>query len=175
MPCWIVITPRNPNLILPVKMLFPSLRYLSNPDCHFDIRGYLTFSSSYDSEVNLAWFVFPFCLQVMATFPSQPLNPPSCKHVLIQDKGSFPSSIQYTRSGEVSHFQVNPSIIYPNPEASSGFIEDNVPIVDPGHVFNVSTFEQLYLIGKIVGESLPLKLITFKCLAECGYFLGRLV
>lgn len=61
---------------------------------------------------------------------------------------------------------MNLSVSLPNPEVNYVFTEDNIPIVDPSHLYDVSTFEQLYLIGKVLGESLPLKLITFKCLAE---------
>lgn len=38
--------------------------------------------------------------------------------------------------------------------------------MDPGHLSDVSTFEQLYLIGKMLVESLPLKLIISKCFAD---------
>lgn len=54
----------------------------------------------------------------------------------------------------------------PTPQVNFAFTDDNVPIVDPRHLSDVTTFKQLYLIGKVLGEALPLKLITSKCLSE---------
>lgn len=54
----------------------------------------------------------------------------------------------------------------PNPQVSFVFTEDNVPIVDPRHLSDIATFEQLYLISKILGEALPLKLVSSKCLTK---------
>lgn len=38
--------------------------------------------------------------------------------------------------------------------------------MDPNLLLGVTIFEQLYLIDKILGETLPLKLVVFKCLTE---------
>lgn len=38
--------------------------------------------------------------------------------------------------------------------------------MDPNLLLGVPIFEQLYLIDKILGETLPLKLVVFKCLTE---------
>lgn len=38
--------------------------------------------------------------------------------------------------------------------------------MDPNLLLGVTTFEQLYLIDKILGETLPLKLVVFKCLTK---------
>lgn len=46
------------------------------------------------------------------------------------------------------------------------FIKDNVPIVDAQHLSDVSNFEQVYLINKVLGESIPLKFIKSKCIIE---------
>lgn len=54
----------------------------------------------------------------------------------------------------------------PNPQVGVAFTDDNVLIVNPRHLPGVAVFEQLYLIGKILCETLPLKLITSKCLTE---------
>lgn len=38
--------------------------------------------------------------------------------------------------------------------------------MDTPHLSDVSHFEQLYLIGKVLGESMPLKFIISKCITE---------
>lgn len=54
----------------------------------------------------------------------------------------------------------------PQPEENYYFTEDRIPIVNPSHLSDTSSFHQLFLIGKVIGESLPIKLITAKCAAE---------
>lgn len=49
---------------------------------------------------------------------------------------------------------------------SYAFIKDNVPIVDTQHLSDVSNFEQVYLISKVLDESIPLKFIKSKCIIE---------
>lgn len=49
-------------------------------------------------------------------------------------------------------------------EVNFAFTEENISIVDRAHLSDVSMFEQLYLIGKVLSESSS-KLITSKCLA----------
>lgn len=62
--------------------------------------------------------------------------------------------------------EVNPSVPCSKTEVKYTFVEDNIPIVDPDHLTDACMFAQLYLIGKILGESLPIKLITAKCVTE---------
>lgn len=45
-------------------------------------------------------------------------------------------------------------------------IEDNIPNVDTHLLSDVSSLKQLYLISKLLGESLPLEFIMSKCLSE---------
>lgn len=47
------------------------------------------------------------------------------------------------------------------------FNEDDIPIVHENDLKDVSKFEQLYLIGKILGETMPIKTIISKC--EIGW------
>lgn len=46
------------------------------------------------------------------------------------------------------------------------FTEDDVPIVNAQHLSDVSRFEQLYLIGKVLCESMFSKLIISKCILD---------
>lgn len=105
------------------------------------------------------------CLQVMEVFPSHQGNQPSYKHTLIFNKENLNLLLQESSSRETLIHELNPSDVLPNPELSYSFTGDNVPIVDPGHLSNVVA-EQLCLRGKILGEALPLKLITSKSLSE---------
>lgn len=60
----------------------------------------------------------------------------------------------------------DPMILQSNNNVSQvrfAFTKDNVPIVDPCLLPGVAIFEQLYLI---LGETIPLKLLTSKCLTE---------
>lgn len=43
-----------------------------------------------------------------------------------------------------------------DPEVTYSFAEDKISIVNPLHLSDTSTFQQLFLIGKILGESLPI-------------------
>lgn len=75
-------------------------------------------------------------------------------------------SSNFPNIGETLNSEVNPAYSHLDSEVIYSFNEDTIPIVNPGHLFNVSTFQQLFLIGKILGESLPTKLIASKCSAE---------
>lgn len=48
-----------------------------------------------------------------------------------------------------------------------------VPIIDLKDLTGISLFEQLYLIGKVLGESMPLKTIISKCLIDQHYLGGQ--
>lgn len=59
----------------------------------------------------------------------------------------------------------------PQPEENYYFTEDRIPIVNPSHLSDTSSFHQLFLIGKVIGESLPIKLILLSVLLN-GNLLG---
>lgn len=61
---------------------------------------------------------------------------------------------------------VSPSDSLPKPKVNYVFTENNTLTLNPVHLSEVSKFKQLYLTSKILGESLPLKLITSKCVSE---------
>lgn len=41
---------------------------------------------------------------------------------------------------------------------------EDIPIIHSQDLTDISLFRQLYLIGKILGESMPLKMILSKCM-----------
>lgn len=97
---------------------------------------------------------------------SQATTQLSFKQVLVQDSRNSRSSTQDNCTGGALDLEVNPSNLHFNPKVSYAFTKDNVPIVDTYLLSVVSSFEQLYLIGMVLGESLPLKFIPSKCLSE---------
>lgn len=91
---------------------------------------------------------------------------PSFKYVLMLEGDPHNSSNQVQLNLNLLEGPVHSSIPNTNPQVNLAFIEDNVRIVDPQLLSGVTTFEQLYLIGKILGDTLPLKLVTSKCVTE---------
>lgn len=94
---------------------------------------------------------------------SQATNKPSFKQVLIQDNRDSRPSIQDIFIGGAFDPEVDLSNLDLKPKVSYVF-PDNVPNFDTYLLSNVC--KQLYLIDKILGESLPLKFIISKCLSE---------
>lgn len=110
------------------------------------------FSPSRVQMLNSSWSPFPY-------------HPPF-KQVLMFEggKSSFPKQDQSNpifMEGPMN--SLNSSSNY---QVSLASTEDNIPIMDPRLLPGIATFKQLYLIAKILGEMLPIKLIIAKCLTE---------
>lgn len=91
---------------------------------------------------------------------------PSFKQVLIQDKET---PIQPSTAPVISEYpysEANPDTPKSNSEVTYFFREDHIPIVNLYDLSDIFAFQQLFLIGKILGESLHIKLIISKCSVE---------
>lgn len=63
--------------------------------------------------------------------------------------------------------------IIPNVPTMSNALEsvhslngENIPIINSHDLTYICLFGQIYLIGKLLGESMPLKAISSKCLSD---------
>lgn len=88
------------------------------------------------------------------------------KYVLIHDKQIQPQlNIDPSMEGK-KELEANLDSKATEPEETYSFTKDKISIVNSLHLFDTSTIQQLFLIGKVLGESLPIKLITSTCAAE---------
>lgn len=83
-------------------------------------------------------------------------NQPRYKQILRFDSDFFNNQNQEQFAADPSVGSTFPQHDNPNPQVSFAFTEDNIPIVDPRHLLGVATFEQLYLLSKILGEALQM-------------------
>lgn len=92
---------------------------------------------------------------------------PSFKKVLIQDRCSSLLQSHNLLPSIFESWESNTSGEGPNSGLRFDFTEDNVHIFNTRHLFDVSQFEQFYLIGKVLGQSMSLKLILSTCILDC--------
>lgn len=89
----------------------------------------------------------------------RPLLMASFKDALIKDPKASSSRTQQSRLPES---EVKRNIAYPDVGDGLNKDEDDLPDIDEVELPDCEKFENLYLIGKILRESVPLKTITSK-------------
>lgn len=86
--------------------------------------------------------------------------------IVVQDP-RCPQSFHLDPSFTTDRMQdMNPNRAAVESDLQYAFIEDNIPIVHEQDFIDVTKFEKLYLTGKVLGESIPLKLIISKGISD---------